>query len=204
MNNDAPGRPSHRTALVFTATVTTFGAVLGAAMCTQKSVKENRFEKISEAEYAKHPDDPIAGARASADALQREFKSTTAPESQRKLAAAAFVGFYAKNVYSIPAVCAESGVQLTSYPAHFSELHALPLQVAGRYVDVAETIAYIRASGLEPARRELARIVAMDKSDLPTVCAFMQEKGREVANGATFSIAAPEIYSILMNGVAVE
>jgi len=173
-------------------------AALASYYLAPKSFEGSRADQISEAAYAAHPDDPIAGAKASTEALRREFKNTVEEGSARKMAASVFLGYYVKNVYAIPAVCAERGVQLTSYPEHFSRFNSAPLEMARRFLDVEALAADLRGD-LSAARKELDRVTAMQKSDLRQVCVLLQESGEDIASGSTFATLAPEIYATLMN-----
>jgi hypothetical protein len=149
---------------------------------------------------AAHPGDPAAGAQASLEAIQHEFKTAIPVNSQKRAAANAFAGYYSKNVYAIGAVCADSGIHLTNYSAALVELNAASFQTASRLVDVPAVMAAGKEKDLVLARRELLQVARHQKSDLGQVCSAIEQNSREVALAATFSVAMPEIDAILMDG----
>jgi len=167
---------------------------LSGVACASPQDDQIRIEELKADAYAKHPSNPVEGAKAANDAIESEVPKVSAQLSPRDAAIYVFIGYYTKNVFAIPEVCASQAVPLPSYSLRFSELHASLIQIAAQSVDTSSLIVRAKPNAIKNATQELERLAASRGTDLPGICKWISANSDELAKGAQFEIIMPRLY----------
>jgi hypothetical protein len=141
---------------------------------------------------------PAASATPAANASAPASAPAPAPSSPKAQAARAFVVYYAKNVYAMPAICQEQGVPLTRYRARFITVHAQMLKIAGGVIDTDKALATARPEAMDAARRDLLDLATSDGKDTAFECSFIESNGDKIAENSDFSKTNAKTYAAMV------
>lgn len=179
-----------------------FAIALGSAY-SQSDEKFSRIDRIKAEAYAKHPNDPIEGAKAANRALEQSAIPTAAPEPiQRKTAAIAFLSYYTKNTTGWRAACTEQGVALESYVREFTRVHQPQLVASSVLVgDAAGTIKQFKLDFVSRSRQELNDVAAKKGISLREVCEIIERGAVTATDASHFSKVFPSMNALLISSI---
>jgi hypothetical protein len=121
-----------------------------------------------------------------------------AANNKSQLAAAAFLGYYRKNVYGIAAVCKQHGVTLQAFTRSFISVSRLWFDAASKFPGMPVFDARLEARSVDQGREELARIAEMKSISVADACAMLEQNAETIVDQMKFSAVAPKLHEQLL------
>jgi len=180
----------------------TVTALACISVCSLADDSTIDIDRIKADAAAAHPTDPVAATKAANEALERRLQQISKTKNDaaaaKELAAIAFLGYYMKNVFEIPSVCKEYGVDINNYSVAFAEANRIPYKAAASVVNVKPLIEQDKVSTHAYARSELQRLATSQKATLQGACYIIQAQAQKIAEGAKAASIMPKIYAQLL------